>query len=93
VVLGQPRLRRQIPGFTDHRENLILVAGYKVTNDGEPRNHGFVFEVGWFFGKSTSKREPAPGEDEAHYGDRKPNPERRNALRALRGLPTRGAPR
>jgi hypothetical protein len=59
-----------IPGFTYHRDSMIVVAGYKMSNDFDPKKEGLVLEVGWFFGGSRKSRleKLEAEEDEPHYG-------------------------
>ena len=61
---GNHLLSALIPGFTYHREDLIVVAGYKFSNDFDPHKSGVVLEIGYFFG-GPSPDKFAPPE---HYG-------------------------
>jgi hypothetical protein len=77
---GNHNFSALIPGFAYyHRGDLIVVAGYKITNDFDPRGYGPVIEVGYSFG-GPRKSEP---EQERHHGDRPPR--RRTGFRSLLG--------
>ncbi len=63
-----------IPGFTYHNDDLIVVGGFKIPNNFEPRDYGVVLELGLFFGGKAGDGHEEEDEDEAprHYGTRPP---------------------
>jgi hypothetical protein len=67
-----------IPGLTYHKDRFILVAGYKIPNNFEMRDSGFVLEAGFFFGPGAGKHGEEDGEHSEppsiyrHYGVRSP---------------------
>jgi hypothetical protein len=52
---GNHNLSALIPGFTYHRDDVILVAGMKLANDFDPDKLGAVFEYGRFLGPRKAK--------------------------------------
>ncbi len=66
---GYHNLSGLIPGFTYHRDDLILVGGYKIPNDFDMRESGLVLEVGLFFGPGAPSHDDHPMK---HYGVREP---------------------
>lgn len=66
---GQHNLSGLIPGFTYHRDSLIVVGGYKIPNNFRMEDSGLVLEVGFFFGGNQAANHET---NEFHYGVRTP---------------------
>lgn len=68
---GDHNFSALIPGLTYHNDELIVVAGYKLSNDFIVDEEGLILEVGWFYGGGSRKerlRRLKEEEGKPHYG-------------------------
>jgi len=77
--VGRPEIVRWLVPVLAFRDDLIVVVGYKVPDDGDRRDFGVVLEVGYIFG---GRRPKAQRREREHYGVRPPRRDSWGGLRS-----------